>query len=150
MRCCHWSCSQPSWYLFRYRTFLSTTRYSRANTIGFIFHETVRPAFQLSSVRTMPLNQKGYPEISDAVQVAERLARVNRDMLRDTGLSQSRSRSWRQRMLNAYLQRMAALVFWGAVCCGDNPALPARAELRSYLRRRRDLTLNDCRRLHLI
>jgi len=76
----------------------------------------------------MPLNQKGYPEVSDAVQVAERLARVNRDMLRDTGLSQSRSRSWRQRMLNAYLLRMVALVFWRAVCCGDNLALPASVE----------------------
>jgi hypothetical protein len=76
----------------------------------------------------MPLNQKGYPEVSDAEQVAELFARVNSDMLRDTGLLQSRSRSWRQRMLNVYLLRMVALVFWRAVCCGDNPALPARVE----------------------
>ena len=30
--------------------FLSTTRYSQANTIGFIFHETIRPASRLGSI----------------------------------------------------------------------------------------------------
>jgi len=61
LRCCHWSCSQRSWCLFRYRKLWSTTRYSRANTIGFIFHEAIRPAFQFSSIKDDATQSEGVP-----------------------------------------------------------------------------------------